>query len=354
MIDYKIYNSGTVYDIDLELPPEERWNSVIDATGDEIYELHETITKLKEELLSSLILPPALSAILTAGSGWLMRCYSSMVWPEHYDEIKGMADYTKLDPNDLFFANVLYDLYSIGNACSACSSYSFNLRGRQPCLARNVDWDEPNTIGHHTVMLKFHRKGKSYYAVGILGLVGVLSAMLPHQWAITMNMAPPAWEYSGVLGRTPALHHIRHVCDQFGAFGNVVNRLQEYRTVSPFFAHVVGVKPQQHKVVTSYGSEYDVRVAKDNFLVQTNHYVDVSEEIEQHNPPAETDEEGFYYDTYERYDAIHRRFKKHRPTSMKTALNPLRRHPVTSDATMQTMVFCPATSKYHLEVREPK
>ena len=79
MIDYKIYNSGTVYDIDLELPPEERWNSVIDATGDEIYELHETITKLKEELLSSLILPPALSAILTAGSGCscdaIPRCF---------------------------------------------------------------------------------------------------------------------------------------------------------------------------------------------------------------------------------------------------------------------------------------
>ncbi len=42
MIDYKIYNGGKVYDVDLDASPRERWKPVIDATGDEIYELHET------------------------------------------------------------------------------------------------------------------------------------------------------------------------------------------------------------------------------------------------------------------------------------------------------------------------
>jgi hypothetical protein len=46
--------------------------------------------------------------------------------------------------------------------------------------------------------------------------------------------------------RWPVLQRLRDVCDRLGSFKQVVAGLQEYETMTSFFAHGAGTKPAEH------------------------------------------------------------------------------------------------------------
>jgi hypothetical protein len=79
------------------------------------------------------------------------------------------------------------------------------------------------------------------------------------------------------------------VCDQLGGYQDLVSGLQEYRTMTSSFAHVVGVTPDQHTVITGLGSELRRQDLRNGSLVQTKHFM--NRELAKHNRPTQwTDE----------------------------------------------------------------
>jgi len=270
---------------------------------------------------------------------------------EYAAEIQGLAAAAEAPFSQVFLSNLMYDLTQMSDhwsGASACSSFSFNLKGT-PTLARNMDWCLPAGVGRHTVLVRFHRGGKSYLSVGVVGLVGVLSAMYEGHWAVTLNQAPVqrlAIRYT----QWPALHRLRAACDGFGSFRSVTRRLRAFQTMSPFFVHAVGVKPTEHVVLSSLGHEFHVRRKTASALIQTNHFVD---DLERLNPPdtfLDADGCEWRYDSRPRYEALQRRLRE-LPKSLDESLRKLQRSPVTTEATQQQMVLRPATGEYALRVR---
>jgi hypothetical protein len=216
-----------------------------------------------------------------------------------------------------------------------------------------MDWDTPDSVGRHTILVRFHKGDRSYLSVGVLGMVGVLSAMYPGHWVVTLNQAPS--DYLGIRWtQWPALQRLRAACDGFGDFKRVVSRIQRRQTMSPFFAHVVGVSPDQHVIVNGFGDSYGTRkmAQGDRFLVQTNHFAG-KYDTEDYNPPdsgEDEDGEPWEFNTRPRYDVLQRRLNAVLPASIDDAVSRLQRSPVTNECTMQKMAFCPATGDWRLLV----
>lgn len=342
--------------VDLNAPPGERWRSIGREFGNELYALLQDVVELCEERLEGI--PLRLRPLVRAaahGTGRLAgRIFGTVAgWygGEYAAEIKGLAAAAEAPFSQVFLSNLMYDLSQMSDGwggASACSSFSFNLKGT-PTLARNMDWCLPASVGRHTAVVRFHRGGKSYLSVGVVGLVGVLSAMYEGHWAVTLNQAP-VQRLEIQYTQWPALHRLRAVCDGFGSFRSVARRLRAYQTMSPFFVHAVGVKPTEHIVMSSLGCEFHVRRKTASALIQTNHFVD---DLERLNPPdtfLDADGCEWRYDTRPRYEALQRRLRE-LPISLEGSLTKLKRSPVTTEATQQQMAFRPATGEYVMSVR---
>lgn len=356
LVDYRNLRRPEFH-IDLRAPPAERWRAFGRELGDDLHALLHDIVELCEEHLQGI--PLQLRPLVRAAAhgtgriaGRLLATVAGWYGGDYVAEIKGLAAAADAPFSQVFLSNLMYDLTQFGNrwnGASACSSFSCNVRGR-PVLARNMDWCWPESIGRQTVLVRFHRGSQSYLSVGVVGLVGVLSAMYEGRWAVTLNQAPTD-RLAIRLTQWPALHRLRAACDGFGTFRGLVRRLSEYQTMSPFFAHVVGVQPDEHVVVSGMGRTFATRRKTASALIQTNHFVDG--DLEHLNPPQEfVDSDGAAWqdDSRPRYEALQRRLRK-LPRSLDEALTKLRGSPVTTDATMQQMVLRPATGKCRVLVR---
>lgn len=350
-----------VYDVDLSAPPAERWRDVCEAEGENIADL---LTDVVHECLEHVSwLPAYLQPFVTAtawgcGSltGWVVDRIAAMFGEDYVAEIRGIARYTALPLGHIVLGNLVYDICQIsGIPGVGCSSYSIALDGK-PTLARNMDWSFPASTGVHSRLIRFHKGAKQYESVSVLGCVGVVSAWCPGEWAITLNQAPFAGLSTNWF-QWPTLQRLRKVCDGFGNYRAIVRRVQEYETMSPFFAHVVGVEERDQTVVAGLGSGFrrtkvrrmGVKTAP---LVQTNHYLD--DDLMEHNPPRDTWEENgscYYSDTYPRHASLVRRLATP-PQTLDQVVRKLRGSPVTTQDTQHQMVFQPASGLSRVWIRQ--
>jgi len=340
--------------VDLAEPAGQRWRSLGRDLGDNLHELLEEVVELCEEHLTGVpsVLRPLAKAALHGASrlgGSLIGTIASWYGGEYTAEIKGLAAAAEVPFSQVLLSNLMYDLSQYAErwgGASACSSFSCNVRGT-PVLARNMDWCWPNSLGRHTVLIRFHRGRKSYLSVGIVGMVGVLSA-LSGEWSVVLNQAPAGKLPFNYL-QFPALQRLRAACDRMGSFSGLVRRLCEFQTMTPCFFHAVGTRPKEHVVITGMGQEFSRRHIHGRVLIQTNHFID----HEHLNPDdEEVDAEGvtWVYDTRPRYEALVRRLRRP-PTTLAEAMTKLSRPPVTTTATQQQMAFHPATGAYIVRLR---
>jgi hypothetical protein len=160
---------------------------------------------------------------------------------------------------------------------------------------------------------------------------------------VTINQAPTEGTTTSYF-QWPVLQRLRNVCDQMGKYRDVVTGLQGYETMTSFFAHVVGTKPEQHTVITGLGDSFRRRGMKGGKLVQTNHFAG-HRDLEQHNGPERwEDEDGqeWYCDSHDRAKSLTRRLKAP-PRTLGEARSKICTSAVTTEDTMQQMVFQPAT-----------
>jgi hypothetical protein len=262
---------------------------------------------------------------------------------DYVTEIRSIAKHADQPLSHVMLGNLTYDLCQMAGIHGlGCSSYSCNIDGA-PTLVRNMDWVWPRSTGRHSRLIRFHRGKESYTSVSVLGCVGVVSAFCPGKWAVTINQAPMEGATSSYF-QWPVLQRLRNVCDQMGTYRDVVAGLQEYETMTSFFAHVVGTKPTEHTVITGLGDKYRRRSLKEDFLIQTNHYIG-HKDLEKHNGPEKWEEDGawWYCDSRMRAKALTKRLETC-PTLLTEARKRICTSAVTTTDTMQQMVFQPAIS----------
>ena len=356
----KLY-MGKIHDIDLDRPAGERWKEFAQKEAGAISALlHDAETCVTEELEPYLgsTLCTALHA-LASGAGRLLRRIVNQFGEDYTRELACIAQHADVPVGKLMLGNLIYDLTSLSEMYGCgCSSLSFEVENT-PVLARNMDWVMPRSTGRHTKLMRFHRGRSSYTAVGVAGVVGVLSAM-SDSWAVTVNQAPVVNTLNPWLGwltapalltKWPALQRVRAVCDQLPSYNGLVLGLRSHESIVPFFAHVVGTQTKEHTVVTHVGDTSKIRT-KRHCMAQTNHYV--SGEYAQYNPE---DGDGWEWNTYPRYDTLKAVLRDSLTDERKetiaqrpvTALQLLKG--VTDEDTMQQMVLWPAKGQMAVKTR---
>jgi hypothetical protein len=347
----KLY-SGPVYDIDLNMPADERWATFASVEAPAIHALLDDV----EEEIDTALLPHMNSLTrsfmkgIATGGGWFLRQVVNQFGEDYTQELACIARHADVPVGKLMLGNLIYDFTSLSEMYGCgCSSASFEIDG-SPVLVRNMDWVVPRTTGQYTRLINFHKGSHSYTSVGVAGMVGVISAMSEH-WAVVVNQAPIVNKISDwlswlstptLLFKWPVLQRIRAVCDRIPAYDKLILGLRSHYTTVPFFAHVVGRQTKEHTVVTNTGDSSFLRTKKHS-LVQTNHYVQGP--LKEHNP---VDDDEWEWDTYPRYDALkdtlhdalNDKFKRNVAEHPATALMLL--GCVTNEDTMQQMLFWPA------------
>jgi len=336
------------YDIDLEAPPESRWKYFAQKEAKNIGRLLDDCVELcveRADQFPTYIQPVVIAAGkgLAILGGRLVDMIAACFGKEYVAEIRSIAKHADQPLSHVVLGNLMYDgcqmagIYGLG-----CSSYSCNIDGK-PTLVRNMDWVWPRSTGRHTRLVRFYRGRDTYTSVGVVGCVGVVSAFCPGRWAVTINQAPMDGATTGYF-QWPVLQRLRHVCDQMGTYRDVVTGLQEYQTMTSFFAHVIGTKPTQHTVITGLGSDFRRRAIKGETLLQTNHFRG-HRDLEKHNGPERwEDEEGqeWYCDSHHRAKCLTRRLKAP-PRTLAEVRKKICASAVTTEDTMQQMMFQPAS-----------
>jgi hypothetical protein len=353
--------TGKVHDIDLDEPADERWTDFAIQNGDAIQSLLADVEADVEQQLEPYLPSVITSAIhtLASGSGWLLRQIVNQFGEEYTQELACLARHADVPVGKLMLGNLIYDFTSLAEIYGCgCSSLSFDVDG-SPVLVRNMDWVVPRSTGRHTKLIRFHKNRASYTAVGVAGMVGVISAM-GENWAVTVNQAPVVHNRNSLFGwlsapsllfKWPVLQRVRAVCDRLPSYNRLVLGLRSYDTIVPFFAHVVGSNAHEHTVVTHVGETSTIRTKRSG-LAQTNHYI--SGKYTEYNP--ENDDESEWL-TYSRYDALQDVLRNDLTEERKaqiaqrpvTALQLLK--DVTDEDTMQQMVLWPARSQMAVKTR---
>ena len=344
------------YDVDLEAPPDTRWNHITRQEAKNIGRLLDDVVNLCVDRASSfpLVVRPL---VVAAGKGVarlggrIVDMIASCFGEEYVAEIRSIAKHADQPLSHVMLGNLTYDLCQMAGIHGlGCSSYSCNIDGA-PTLVRNMDWVWPRSTGRHSRLIKFHRGKESYTSVGVLGCVGVVSAFCPGKWAVTINQAPMEGATSSYF-QWPVLQRLRNVCDRLGTYRDVVAGLQEYETMTSFFAHVVGTRPTEHTVITGLGDEYRRRSLKEDFLIQTNHYIG-QKDLEMHNGPAKwKDDDGqeWVCDSQYRAKSLAKKLETF-PLTLAEARKRICTSAVTTEDTMQQMVFQPASGYSRVWVR---
>jgi hypothetical protein len=344
---------GTIYNIDLAAPPSRRWKQAAEDFGNNVHALLANLeAKLEEELsnVGSNFLPRwAKKQTVRAGLRTAARIARSFGRP-YVKECDAIADVVDVDADDLLAANLAYDLLGLYLRRPrlslprlrlpglGCSSVSYNDSQGHPVLARTLDWEIPESIGEHSIHVRFHKGKEHYDALTVAGFVGVLSAQRPYRWAMTVNMAPQGNAKIRQVAQMPVCMHLRQCADRAITYDELCRKIQATQTGSPFFVHVVGIQSGERTIITGHGEEYEQRDPEnDGPLIITNHHLDLDDDDQGWDPDA-------LADSQKRYRTVERRIRRNPHLAIASAAKLMAGSRITSEITQQSMVLSPATN----------
>lgn len=314
------------YQIDLREPEESRWSHVISA---EKKLLPKIVNSLGEVSVSSLT-GLALGAAYRVSNGlWGDEIAS---WADGFDITKGQCVALQCSYE---LAQTLEYTWSV----FGCTAAVIDHDDLGPVHVRTMDWDL-SMIGKATRIFRFVEGKRSFVTVGVLGYVGVLSGMVPGQYSVTLNYAPPLERPGFGFGPAFLIRHVLETCD---TFAEAVKMLSETPLMVPAFFTVCGTKKGQACVIESKRNEYRVRPLKGRSIVQTNHHVVKEWQDDVY------DDEVLEFSTA-RYEAMQRSIDKANPKSLKGYHILTKRYPVYNETTGQRMTFHPRSGDIIVDV----
>ncbi len=314
------------YTIDLSLPESERWQEVIDS---ESRSAKAFINKNWESYYS--VLAPIIKKIYKERGGL------------YVEEMQSLTDMFQMPIRKIIFFNCLYSLWLAREYLELRSKSIFGctagikwVKGLGNIHMRNMDYAAPG-LGNATRIFVFKRGRRKFITVGILGMVGVLSGMLPKKYSVTINYAPTI-KMPISYGYDP-LMLLREVFEDCDSYEDAVTKLKKTRLSTNVFFLISGAKKGQACIIERTQNSYNIRNIEKNVLAQANHFN--TRKFQKHNAYLKTwDGEEWDTDSLKRQSGLENKIKqfKGKPTfsNFKKCLDSRN---VLVDDTYQQMIF---------------
>ncbi|MFO0695979.1 MAG: C45 family peptidase [Polyangiales bacterium] len=274
---------------------------------------------------------------LEGAAGVLARVYGDHPYVR---ELEGLARSASVGLEELYLANIAYDITSVAGATGLIGCTGMVHGGgdsQPPMIARNMDWVFPTGIGAHSCVFRFVDDHGSYLSVGFPGVTGVISALSSHGFALTVNQA----FHCGLPSFTslPVPWLTRLVMDSATSYASARRVLATTAAATSSYLLLAGSRPGEAARVVSHGSSDDVlAVGKDRYAVVANH-----------DPDEDFDVcDGEDGDSYARHRALEKRAAGVGAGDIRAARLALSRWPVSHASTVHQMVLVPASGELHL------
>jgi len=251
------------YDINLDVPAENRWNEVVDDFADYLSEL---IPALKKFVPAEVM--PLLPAI-----GDLINTYLS---EPYATEILGVGQRSKIPVGDVVILNVLYDLLA------GCTSIVAEDEMGHIYHARNLDYQLTEILQNITLIANFQKGGKTIYTgTTYAGYVGLLTGQRPYQFSISLDQRNAGEHWMNIatalLAKNASIvsFMIRNILENEQCYEDAFSVLTHSTFLAPSYIIIAGIKSGQGAVITR-----DRIVTRDSwkldppnrwFLVETNY-----------------------------------------------------------------------------------
>ena len=298
--------------VDLTLPPEVRWQ----LTPQQRQQSRELLAAYQEDL--------GLTA--ATGAGWLAYA-QQLTPPAHWQEMESIARQCQVPLEEAALGNLYYDALKLVLGCTAFAVDT----PAGPLQARNLDWSSGNgLLSRYTVVTKFTGAPAGEFAtLGWPGFVGVLSAVAPGRFAVSLNAA---LSLDAPQPGMPVVFLLRTVLEQARTFEEAVATLAGAPLPCDCLLLVTGTRAGEMAVVERTPSRHAIRRAENGWLCVTNDYRGLAVDTAGPNGELAATSCG-------RYDRATALLQAARPSTPEECLRILDDPGVRMEITVQQMVF---------------
>ena len=270
---------------------------------------------------------------------YLLEYAATCVKEEYIHEIEGLAKHSGTEYIEALAANLYYDFVKLLLGCTAFAVNTEN----GPMHARNMDWfSHGDSLSELTTILNFQDGGTTrFQSVGWPGAVGVLSAMAPGRFTVTLNAV---LSDEPIQAATPVALLIREVCQTAENFQEAVEILSTRPITSDCLLLVTGTRPGEMVVIERTPTRHAIRTTDEEFIVVTNDYRTLDCGSEEASGEI-------YESTCGRYNTAIQSLKANLSSKVEQCFSVLNDEDVKMEITVQQMVMCANTGA--LEVRTP-
>jgi len=206
---------------------------------------------------------------------------------------------------------------------------------------RNLDWPL-YWVGPATNIMEYKNGKHPYTTVGVAGLVGALSGMVPGAYSVTVNHAPAVGRINFKTGPLFLLRQVLETCD---TYDKAVHKLSCTKLAVPVFFTVCGAARGQACVIERTQSDAAIREFDKVPLVQSNDFTsDKFSGIGAEDYGTE--------DSRVRSLALAGALADVGHKGLKEIASCLDIEPVLNIETQQQMAFCPATGEMQVWRRD--
>lgn len=300
------------YIVDLDLPPEERWSSLVKIKN-EVHELIQSYLQDFEE-----------ADFIFSG----IEMYKEAIISDTYlKEIEGIAAICDFSANEILTANLYYDLLKFYFGCTAYAVYDKGVMRH----ARNLDWHTDNNIlSRYTKIFNFQRRGKTVFkTIGWPGFIGALSGVRPRAFSLTLNAVASQDEPQIAM---PVSFLLRDVLENCPSFKEAKSIIEQTPIISDCLILLSGTQKEEKVVLERTPTRSATRTSYEDHIIVTNDYKIITNEVSSGSNILRDTSCG-------RYDTTQELLREQAPSDASACIDILNNENVMMGITVQQMVF---------------
>lgn len=242
--------------INLDLPPRQRWQGVVEA--------YKTDIEYLLKLVKTMVPKVALDLVSLIG----LKIETAVPYPYSY-EMMGIAESLDgISVGDVLLANLIYELTAFSHGSKsrnngrggamACTSIVAEAINGSIFHGRNLDYTLVRFLENMTITVDFQRSGKtSFTGTTFAGYIGLLTGQKPYKYTISMDERDQGQLWMNALeGFSNGLNavvsfRIRDTLDQQDlSFDEAIIFMADKPLIAPCYIIMGGVKPGEGVVIT--------------------------------------------------------------------------------------------------------
>ena len=277
------------YTINLDLPPEERWNEVVADFKDELKILLNVVNQR---------VPSSISKLLEQATGDFIE----EIFPRPYGaEMVGVANRLGIAPAEVLVANLLYELTAYNSSranAMACTSIVAQAKNGTIYHGRNLDYGSGSILTallrNVTIIVDFKENGQTVYmGTTYAGYIGLITGKKVDKFTVSLDQRNHgSWLMNAFEGLVAGTHGVvpllirSTLADPYLTFEQAVETLSKSPVIAPCYIIVGGVGPNEGAVITRGRAE-----AHDIWRLGTNHtWYLVETNYDHWGPPPPSDD----------------------------------------------------------------